>query len=234
VYRHEAESNGKRVVVVKENQTARLTPLLLAFFPGARYIFMVRDPRDMALSYKLSSAMPGGVRQGVDLWLRDQRDNLEVYGMLRSTGRIVLTRYEDLLAETESELDRICVFLGLEYSPSMLEFHQHDLTIANAARIGAWRNLARPILQNNAGRYREELSEVEIKFIEQSCAAEMRFFGYHRDHRDAADEPLPLSQLLEEYEAQEVPPSADAITDEEAAVRAARRVIIDRVMSRAR
>ena len=50
-YEKEAESDGASCVFVKENQTHSFARLLLSYFPGCRFVFMVRDPRDVASSW---------------------------------------------------------------------------------------------------------------------------------------------------------------------------------------
>ncbi len=232
IYRREARLNGKRVVVVKENHAARLAPFLLTSFPAARYLFMVRDPRDMALSMKLAPAAPGGVRAATEIWLADQRENLALLGMLNEPARIQLTRYEDVLADPARELTRICGHLGIEYAASMLEFHEDSLTRVNAGRIDAWRNLARPILRDNAGRYRDGLNDTEIRFVEAHCRHEMGYFGYAVDHDDAGDEIADLADRLARFEHDTVPPGRHELSADEAAIRAERQAVIDRVISR--
>ena len=231
VYRAEAHRHDKSVVFVKENHAARLAPFLTASFPAAKYLFVVRDPRDVALSVKRSPATRGRVLDGATMWLEDQRENLSLLGSL-DAGRIRRIRYEDIIADPSAELSAICTFLGVDFEPEMLDFHNNELTRENAARIDAWRNLAKPILTDNAGRYRSELSELEIRFVEALCAPEMSYFGYARDLETGPSSLDSLTADLMALEEGETALRADAVSDAESDTRTRRIEVIDRVLGR--
>ena len=50
IYEEEARSHGKNMLFVKELWTYRYFSFLHWCFPDAKYVYLVRDPRDMALS----------------------------------------------------------------------------------------------------------------------------------------------------------------------------------------
>lgn len=230
IYRTESQAHGASHVFVKENHAARVLPFYLTAFPDSTFVFLVRDPRDMVLSLKRSVATPGGVLRGVDLWLADQRENLSVLGILEGVGRIRLVRYEDLITEPEAELRSICELIGVEFSATMLRFHEGDLTRANAARVDAWQNLSRPIMRTNSGGYENGLSELEIRFVESVCATEMARFGYERDHPvgDAKE----LRSALEDREMPSDDVRHESLSESERETRQARLQMIERVLAR--
>lgn len=231
IYRREAAAHDKRLIMVKENQCAELLAFLVTWFPAAKYLFVVRDPRDMALSVKRSPATHGGVAQAAALWQRDQRANLTARAILDATGRIHTTRYEDILADPDDRLADVCRFLGLEFSERMLHFNEQELTRANADRVDAWRNLSQPIMRSNSGNYRDGLSELETRYVEAVCAVEMPYFGYTPDY-DGSEPLESLTTGLDEYERAEEPPRSGALSAEEIAVRELRRAVIERILSR--
>ena len=231
IYRREAGAAGKSLTLVKENQAGRLAPYLFKDFPESRFLFMVRDPRDMARSLKASRTNPGGVWAAASLWAQDQIDNLAVLGMLRRTDRLHLVRYEDLLADPEARLTEICTWLGVSYSPAMLSFHEQPLTAANAERIGAWENLSKPLLSDNAGRYRDELSEDEIRHIETTCRDQMAFFGYPPDFEAAPERARDVAAAVEALEA-EVAARVEDVAASERELRSRRQAAIDRILTR--
>ncbi len=89
-------------------------------FPGARYIHLNRDPRDVARSC-VSLGWAGHVYHGVDIWREAQyswgrlKKNLETHQYLE-------IKYEELLDDVEAKLTEICSFLGLSYSKKMLSY----------------------------------------------------------------------------------------------------------------
>ncbi len=231
IYEDEARTRGKSKVFVKENQTYSFISFLLAGFPDSKFIYMVRDPRDMALSLKLSPATPGRVHRAGQLWKTDQERSIELYGMLKDSGKVILLRYEDLLVNTENELRRICGFLEVGYSSLMLEFYTSDLTVENSQRIDAWQNLQKPVLKMNFCKYRTGLSELEIRYIESLCIDEMQLLGYHCDFPQTAKSPELEKQLLE-FEKQTTFDQAETLSDEEEIIRADRMSVIERIIQR--
>lgn len=231
IYEAEACANRKSRLFVKENQTYSFLPFLLASFPDAKFVFMVRDPRDMSLSLKLSTATPGGVHRAARLWKTDQENSIEIYGFLRNMGRIWFIRYEDLLSNTSEELERLCHFLGVDYQTEMLDFYTDELTIKNSKRIEAWHNLENPILKNNFKKYRTGCSELEICYIESLCATEMEILGYRPDFECSNDLALLETQLLE-YEENEAFKNIKDIGNDEKVIRADRISVIERIIKR--
>ena len=191
VYEHEVEANGKKRAFVKENWAYDFIGFMLSHFDKAKYVYLVRDPRDMALWWKESNAR-GQAQSGARQWKTDQKNSIEVYGYLRDIGKILLVKFEDLITGTEEQARRICCFLGLEYCPQMLRFHEKDVVKENAKRITSWSDLQNPIIKDNTNRYKAGLSEDEIRYIEGLCGEEMDFFGYATD--------FPLDTSLEVLE----------------------------------
>jgi len=178
IYEAEARRDGARHVFVKENQTARFAAFLLAHFRPCRFVFLVRDPRDVAASYLSTDGIPGGVARAVEVWREDQEANRRLLEQLHGSGLVHSLRYEDLLADPRAELAGLMKFLDLEFEPAMLGFHRDGRVRRNAERIAAWGNLARPLLAGNAGKFASQLTAAEIEYVELCCFELMRPFGY--------------------------------------------------------
>jgi LPS sulfotransferase NodH len=89
-------------------------------FPEARYIHLIRDPRDVARSC-MAMGWAGNAYRGVDIWVEAERSWDRLKNGLREDQYLEI-RYEDLLDDIEAGLARICHFLGLEYSARMLDY----------------------------------------------------------------------------------------------------------------
>ena len=229
VYREEARAEGKQRAFVKENRAWTFLPYILASFPDARFVYLVRDPRDMALSWKLSPNHPGQVNRGAAIWQRDQRESIASYGQLAESGRIQLLRYEDLLADPEEQLSRLCKFLDLGWTPEMLDFHTRPSTVENSRRLRDWANLEKPLLTANSSKYRSGLSELEIRTVEAVCRKEMEFLGYAPDF-DRGD-PESLRTALAEVESG-APEPAPALSEYESAIRERRLAVVHQIQRR--
>ena len=183
VYTAEAKANNKSRVFIKENQAAKLIPFYLAFFKDCKFVHLVRDPRDMALSWKLSSNHPGSVMRAAGIWSEEQRQALFLHGCLKGGNRVMTVRYEDILTSPKSTLEQVCYFLEIDFEEQMLEFHSNNQTVNNAKRIKDWANLAKPVLKNNHKKYVSALSQREVLWVESVCGLEMERFGYNLDHK---------------------------------------------------
>jgi len=150
---------------------------VLSHYPRARFLHLVRDPRDVAASSKESVFNPFHPLLTARLWLAQQRTGAALAGRLGSET-LLAVRYEDLLESPERTLERICAFLGEPFSPRMLRFFETDEARRSASLSASWRNTATPIIRDNAGRFARSLSEDEIRTVERICGPLMRRYGY--------------------------------------------------------
>ncbi len=170
VFEGEARACGKERLFIKENHAARLLPFLLTAWPDAQFVYLVRDPRDMALSWKNSAIHRGDVVRAARVWQQDQAEGIAALAQLQDSQRLHRLSYEDLVVVPELELLRLCRFLNVRFCPAMLEFHQAPATVANARQTAAWENLAKPVIAGNARKWQEGLDNTEIALVEAVCA----------------------------------------------------------------
>lgn len=178
IFEREAEANGKSGLFIKELWTHRYVSFLDWCFPDSKYVYLVRDPRDMALSWRNNPVHPGGVVAGARQWIHDQSNTVVNFRALHDANRAILVRYEDLVAQPEASLKRICDFMGLEFDSAMLAFHNNKLTQDNAAKNELWNNLSKEVMSDNFNKFKKELSADEIAAIEVTCWPLLRYFGY--------------------------------------------------------
>ena len=89
----------------------------------ARFVHLIRDGRDVALS-RLRRGMGEDkpIADVAELWRRRIENARRQARRLR--GRYLELRYEDLVAEPEAALRRVCELVELEYEPAMLGYHE--------------------------------------------------------------------------------------------------------------
>lgn len=92
---------------------------IAAALPSARFIHLLRDPRDVARS-SIGAGWTGNSYYGVAHWIRTEQswDEADI-----ASERVLTVRFETLMAKPEVELSRICAFLGTGYDAQMLEYH---------------------------------------------------------------------------------------------------------------
>lgn len=230
----EARLAGAERIFLKENHAWRHLAYYALAFPEVRVVWLVRDPRDMALSWKHARELRGEVPRAARVWEQDQRMTAAIAATLSDLGRLVAVRYEDLVDDPASELARVCRTLDVPFDDAMLDFHRRPDAQRHAAASKSWENVARPVMAGNHGKYRDGLSEDEIRHVEWVCGDEMDRLGYARDHDPA--EPPDAEQRRERLEAVERWTKAEYqdAPEEERRVRAARAELIAEIAARPR
>lgn len=94
---------------------------LLALYPEAKIICIIRDGRDVVRSIRnvpWGRSLPWGALCRKWKWFAGEWKRVE-----RSTSadRFTIVRYEDLMAQPEAELRRLCDFIGETFEPTQLE-----------------------------------------------------------------------------------------------------------------
>ncbi|HXV58819.1 MAG TPA: sulfotransferase [Gaiellaceae bacterium] len=154
--------------------------LLERLFPTARFVHLVRDGREVALSFL---SMPEGIvtrswahptsAADVACQWRTEVGAARRLGARLGPGRYLEIRYEALVAEPERELAAICSFAGLSYEPEMLRH-------AEAADVAAkphQRSLRRP-LTPGIRDWRTEMAPADVAAFEDVAGELLAELGY--------------------------------------------------------
>jgi len=150
---------------------------ILGGFPDLQVIHLIRDGRDVALSHKAAPFGPKHVYQVARRWVEYLSAAEEAQAVLGEQAFLPV-RYEDLLADPEPQLRRICAFLGEDFAPEMLTFYTDETAYPTDGRN--LRNLKRPVLSNNTGKWRTQMSPRELRIFEALAGAELERYGYPR------------------------------------------------------
>lgn len=156
---------------------ARCIPRIRHVFPEARFIHIFRDPRDVVASRLRMSWSDGSTRDEARLWVKILTAHLEC---MRTVPPSVYTqvRFETLVAEPESELRRLCTFLGEAYHPSMLSFYQRSER-GYDNREHAWKGMTQhPLSPDSIGRFKRDLTMRQVAQIERVVGRLLGHFGY--------------------------------------------------------
>lgn len=137
---------------------------LLAIWPDARFIHIVRDPREIAPSH-LRMAFAGNVWHSLDKWLDAEDAVADVRRRLRNDpSRIIDVRFDHLIADHRRELDRLLDFLGLGFDDAMLSYPERtDYELPQAAQT--WTHTT-------------PLSEGDIRLVEARVGRHLTDLGF--------------------------------------------------------
>ena len=194
MYEQVREAEGKARWGCKSTFMVHYVDRALARDPQARFVLLVRDPRDVAASSRRSVFSPFHPWLTALLWVEQQELGLALREELGPV-QVLLLRYEDLLDQPEASVRQLCEFLDERFEPDMLRFHEGREAQTSAGLSESWQNTGRPVMSNNAGKYREHLDEREVGMVEAACGALMDRLGYPRDQRDSTFEPSSPERL---------------------------------------
>src|SRR5690625_232613 len=151
---------------------------LVKFYPDAKFIHIVRDSRDYSLSMR--KTWNKNIYRAAYKWERamDKVNKIKPGGKVH----ILEIKYEDLISTPKEILEQVCAFLEIDFYDEMIELdHQVEyLGDARAARISS----------DNSQKYLSEMSEKEIKRIEQLTFEYLKSYGY-----PVSDEIVPVNNV---------------------------------------
>jgi hypothetical protein len=178
VYDWETRAQDARRVFIKENKAFEYAHYLTNVFPDAQFIYLVRDARDMVVSFRNSPNHFGSIKDAAEIWSEQQKTCLSLYETPYIQDRIQAIHYEDLISAPENILRDVCDFIGISFDKRMLDFHELPENREVAKRVTNWRELREPIKSDNAGKYLEDLSYRNVKAVESISYRELYLSGY--------------------------------------------------------
>jgi hypothetical protein len=122
LYQLYANQAGKTRAGDKTPWYVRHIDFLHQLLPEARFIHMIRDGRDVALS------RGGGIVEGAIAWRTAVRDGRRSGARIGSSFYTEV-RYEDLVRDPPFDLRRLCKFLDIKFDTAMLHYFERAASI---------------------------------------------------------------------------------------------------------
>jgi hypothetical protein len=160
----------------------------------ARFIHLIRDGRDVAVSRRARAAKrgrePTPAAEEAETW---RRRILDARAQSAEVAHYLELRYEDLVADPEAALRRVCAEIDLGFDPAMLDYHRSaserlaelsDLpgkggkVRPSSERIAAHALTSEPPQADRSGRWRTELTRSEIAAYEDVAGGLLADLGY--------------------------------------------------------
>lgn len=152
------------------------------WFPDARFVHIVRDGRDVALSHLTYRYGLSNIGETADVWREVVETNMKMGAMLPPDQYMVL-RYEDLILDSEATLARLCDFMGLPYAPEMLDYARAvDEKIPDSKRF-LWPAIGKPPQASKAYGWKQKMSADRRVVFEWKAGGLLKALGYETyDH----------------------------------------------------
>lgn len=158
-------------------------------FPAAKIVHVVRDGRDVFLSYRKVNEGPRGFGpKGVSTCALYWVDGLR--RIPQRDDRIFELRYEDLLKDPENVLKQLCGFLGIEYRPSMQSGYESSAAnrhlILERHKETIHHKVSEGLDVSNQGKYVTLMTRAQRYIFELLTAPFLARYGYPIEHPSAA------------------------------------------------
>jgi len=144
-------------------------------FDKARVIHVVRDGRDVALSWTGVYYGPYNIAEAARIWSGHVK-GYSLWGA-KNSDRYHQVRYEDILDDPNRELDRIESFLGVKPLPNPIDTSNSPLVSANASQ-GTHKLVGMPVQKNNKEKWKKKFSAREIALFDIIAGDDLKQFGY--------------------------------------------------------
>lgn len=172
-----AAARGKHAWGDKDPGNMERIDQLNRWFPDCRVIHIIRDGRDACLSQTRQDFGFDDLFECALAW-REQVEWVRRIGSILGSARYAEVRYEDLVTAAEVELRRLCDFLQLPWSPSMLEYHRDVKRSVPDSKRHIWPLLDKPPQKDNIDRWRRDLSPGRRIGFEKRAGSMLRAMGY--------------------------------------------------------
>jgi len=191
-----AESRGKPRWGDKTPEYVEHMRQIERALPEARFVHVIRDGRDVALSRTKWRMKRVGRKPPVERLAKKWKKAITIARRQGNRlGHYLEVRYEDLVGETEPALRRICEFAELEFDPAMLHYHEgaaerleeiaHTLperedrtALAAEARLSKHEMTTKPPERDRIFAWRGEMSEEDLATFEAEAGDLLAELGY--------------------------------------------------------
>jgi len=161
--------------------TCRLIPDVNRWFPDCQVLHIIRDGRDVAVSCltpPFADTYDKGDVYAVAVRWRDAiRRGRKAAGLL-GPQRYMELRYEDLTADVEGTLRKVCAFLGEEFAPAMLEHERKAPGKVPRGERSYHQRVGAKVDSQRVERWRKDATPEFVLGVEGLAARELELYGY--------------------------------------------------------
>ena len=146
-------------------------------WPNAQFIHIIRDGRDVAASQLIDHGTWGysDIELAAKNWVKLLSDTRKA---ARDLNYFEI-KYEDLVENQAHTISNICDFIGCDKSEAMLSHNESDHSIyKNPYNHASIKQILQPINNSAIGRYKKDLTEIDITRFETIAGDTLKACGY--------------------------------------------------------
>lgn len=165
----------KKILALNIHRSFDRIPYL---FPEAKFIHLIRDPRDVARS-SIGMGWAGNVYYGIEHWIQTEQAWKRLQDKILP-GQYFEISFEDLILSPETILKELCSFIGVPYSEEMFDYaDESTYSPPDPSLVRQWKT---------------KLTIREIQYVESRAKDLMSELGY-----DLSGHPLISLGLIERF-----------------------------------
>jgi hypothetical protein len=168
---------GARRWGIKIMRDLRIADQYARAWPGAQFVHLVRDGRDVAASQLRDHATWGydDIDQAAERWV----DLIRRARQAGATLPVHEVRYEDIVIDPEPHLRSLLAALGVSWSDSVLRHEQADHALfRHPYDHPSLQAVRRPVTAEAVGRYARDLAAGDIARFESVASETLRSLNY--------------------------------------------------------
>jgi hypothetical protein len=154
-------------------------PLLAELFPEARFVHIIRDGRNVALSYVEVSFGPESLEQAALRWRRFVDRGRRTGARLGPT-RYLEVRYEDLIEHPEETVRAMCRFFDIGFDPQMFRYPERAAEVARGSAFPEVHGHLRLPPTKGLRDWRTQMSTDDLATFEILAGDLLSDLGYER------------------------------------------------------
>lgn len=174
-----AASHGKIRWGDKDPDNLQEMDVLWNLFPRCKFIHIVRDGRDVALSMRTLDWGSRNLPRVAQRWA-NQVALARRIGNVLGADHYLEVHFERLVRNPEQELRRICKFLGEEFEPGMLEYHRDSHRWIPSSSLQYHRTSAARPNPEKVELWRNRMDRADRVIFDQEAGSALDQFGYER------------------------------------------------------
>ena len=173
------ETKGALVWCCKSLANVHYLPQIESFFPDARYLYIYRDGRDVALSFRKAVVGEKSFYHIAKSWHKEQQLAMAHRETVNGDSFFSLS-YEALTANSEKVLREMMRHFTIPFKEEMLQFNISEEAKQTAKCGSLWANVNQPVIKNNTGKFLKEADPEDVRIFELVAGESLDRLGYRR------------------------------------------------------
>jgi hypothetical protein len=166
-------------------------------FPEAQFIALVRDGRAVVRSRLEHPHWERNLYSASRTWIRDARLLRDFAQTSAKTHKVLVVRYESLVADTEATIRTVLNFIGESFEPGIFECSAGIPDRYHEYYSQTWMNASTAAVDpTKVDKWMIEFSDSELALMQRMMKSELEFYGYQNHPTRAAGWPLLLGKEL--------------------------------------